>query len=95
MRKISLLDCTLRDGGSLNDWNFGYKTANSIFKSLVDSNIEIVEIGFIDDRRCFDKDRTINPTTKCFDEVFKNQSKKQSFVVGMINFGVCSIDNIT
>ena len=24
---IKLLDCTLRDGGYINDWKFGYRTA--------------------------------------------------------------------
>ena len=95
MRKISLLDCTLRDGGFLNDWNFGYHTINSIFRRLVKSNIDIIEIGFIDDRRVFDMERSINPSTKCFDEILKNQSKGNAHIVGMIDFGTCSIDNIS
>ena len=24
MNRISLLDCTLRDGGYINDWDFGH-----------------------------------------------------------------------
>ena len=95
MRQISLLDCTLRDGGFLNDWNFGYQTINSIFRRLVKSNIDIVEIGFIDDRRSFDKERSINPNTKSFDEILKNQLKGNAHIVGMIDFGTCSIDNIS
>ena len=51
MRDIRLLDCTLRDGGYVNDWEFGHHNIVSIFERLVDSNIDIVEIGFIDDRR--------------------------------------------
>ena len=27
---IRLLDCTLRDGGYINDWKFGYRTAKSV-----------------------------------------------------------------
>ena len=95
MRNIRLLDCTLRDGGFLNDWKFGYLTANSIFRRLVKSNIDIIEVGFIDDRRSFDIERTINPSTKCFDEIFKTQPKNNSHIVGMIDFGTCSIDNIS
>lgn len=94
-RQINLLDCTLRDGGSLLDWNFGYSTANSILKRLIKSNIDIVEIGFINDSRNFDIERTINPSAKCFDEIFKNQPKGNTKVVAMINFGTCSIDSIS
>ena len=95
MRQIRLLDCTLRDGGFLNDWDFSYQTANSIFRRLVKSNVDIIEIGFIDDRRSFDIERTINPTTKAFDEIFKYQTKGNAHIVGMIDFGTCSINNIS
>lgn len=95
MNKIKLLDCTLRDGGFLNDWNFGYKSINSIFRRLVKSNIDIIEIGFIDDRRNFDMERSINPTSKAFDEILKKQTKGNSQIVGMIDYGTCSIDNIS
>ena len=43
---IKLLDCTLRDGGYINDWKFGYRTAKSIIQKLVDSNADYVEVGF-------------------------------------------------
>lgn len=95
MRQISLLDCTLRDGGFLNVWNFGFQSTNSIFRRLVKSNVDIIEVGFLDDRRTFDINRTINPNTKCFDEIFKNQQKNNSHIVGMIDYGTCSIENIS
>lgn len=34
MNKISLLDCTLRDGGYINDWKFGEKAIHEITKNL-------------------------------------------------------------
>ena len=34
MNKIHLLDCTLRDGGYVNEWNFGKDNINEIFHSL-------------------------------------------------------------
>ena len=30
MGQIELLDCTLRDGGYINDWKFGYYTIRDI-----------------------------------------------------------------
>lgn len=44
---IQLLDCTLRDGGYINNWKFGEKTALNIIKKLICANIDIVEIGFL------------------------------------------------
>ena len=65
MNNIKLLDCTLRDGGYLNDWEFGHDNLISIFERLVSSGTEIIEIGFIDDRREFDINRSIMPCRMC------------------------------
>lgn len=43
---IKILDCTLRDGGYYNDWNFNAKLVNEYISSINKSNIDIVEIGF-------------------------------------------------
>lgn len=44
---ITVLDCTLRDGGYINDWNFGYDRIKSIVKNLVRSGVDYVELGFL------------------------------------------------
>lgn len=56
---IMELDCTLRDGGYVNDWNFGHETIGEVFERLVSSGVEYIEIGFLDERREMDLDRTI------------------------------------
>lgn len=94
MRKMMLLDCTLRDGGYVNDWRFGKINIVSIFERLVDANVDIIEVGFIDDRRPFDKDRSIFPDTKSADMIYGDLNKKQAIVVGMIDFGTCAIENL-
>ena len=54
MGKIELLDCTLRDGGYINDWKFGYHTIRDIISKLVESHVDYVEVGFL--RNCeYDK----------------------------------------
>lgn len=49
--KINLLDCTLRDGGYYNNWDFKIELINDYLKSMAKSGIEFVEIGF----RSFEK----------------------------------------
>ena len=53
---IKILDCTLRDGGYINDWKFGRKTIQSILDKLEHANIDIIECGFLtgmaQDREC-------------------------------------------
>ena len=94
MRKIQLLDCTLRDGGYVNDWRFGYTNIVSVFERLVDAHVDIVELGFLDDRRPFDIDRTIFPDTKSADRIYGSLDKKDTMVVGMIDYGTCAVENL-
>lgn len=94
MNDIRLLDCTLRDGGYLNDWNFGHDNLVSIFERLVDANIDIIEIGFLDERRPFDCNRSIMPDTESVEKIYGRLDRKQAMVVGMIDYGTCSLDKI-
>lgn len=94
MRHISLLDCTLRDGGYINDWKFGRSNLVSIFERLVDANVDIIEVGFLDNRRPFDKDRSIFPNTVSVGQIYGDLDRKNAMIVGMIDFGTCEIENI-
>ncbi len=58
MNNTKLLDCTLRDGGYINDWNFGFHTIKDIIKKLVSSQVDYVEVGFL--RNCeYDRDKAL------------------------------------
>lgn len=94
MGKIKLLDCTLRDGGYVNDWKFGHDNIVSIFERLVDANVDIIEIGFLDERRPFDMDRSIMPDTDSVGKIYGMLDRKQADIVGMIDYGTCGIQNI-
>ena len=44
---IQILDCTLRDGGYINDWKFGKKTIASILDKLAMARVDMIECGFL------------------------------------------------
>ena len=94
MSDIQLLDCTLRDGGYINDWEFGHNRLISVFERLVDTNTDVIEIGFIDDKRPFDINRSIGPDTVSLKNVWGKIKKRPPMVVGMIDYGTCAIENI-
>lgn len=58
MSNIKILDCTLRDGGYINDWSFGERTIKQVISKLSHSNIDIIECGFIRDGN-FDNGKSI------------------------------------
>jgi 4-hydroxy 2-oxovalerate aldolase len=44
--ELKLLDCTIRDGGYMNDWKFDKKMVREAYRALSKSGVDIVEIGF-------------------------------------------------
>ena len=94
MRNIQLLDCTLRDGGYVNDWEFGHNNLVSIFERSADAGVDIIEVGFLDDRRPFDINRSIMPDTESVARIWGKTSRRPPMVVGMIDFGTCRIENL-
>lgn len=50
MKKVEILDCTLRDGGYINDWNFGEKNIKEIIKNLRLAGIQYIECGFLNSK---------------------------------------------
>jgi 4-hydroxy 2-oxovalerate aldolase len=44
---VKLLDCTLRDGGYVNDWRFSEKQISSTVQNLTDANMDYVEVGYL------------------------------------------------
>ena len=59
MVNIKILDCTLREGGYVNDWNFGKSNIFSILNSLKINNIDYIEAGYLKDGVLFNPDLTI------------------------------------
>ena len=76
-KKVKILDCTLRDGGHLNDCNFGYKNICSVIKNLVNANTDIIEIGFLENCK-YDKNKTKFNKVSEAEKILKNIDSKNS-----------------
>ncbi len=46
MKKIKILDCTLRDGGFYNKWDFDLDAAKDLVASLNKSGVDLIELGY-------------------------------------------------
>lgn len=83
MGKVRLLDCTLRDGGYVNDWRFGRDAIHGVGAKLAESGIEIFEPGFIKGDS-YDPDRAVFPDLSAFaDAIAPKQA--ELFYVGMVD----------
>lgn len=56
---LKLLDCTLRDGGYINNWHWGFDTARDIIKQLVKAKVDVVEVGFLRNVDSYDPDISV------------------------------------
>lgn len=54
---IKVLDCTIRDGGLINNFNFEDNFIKSVYNTCVDSGIDYMEIGYKSDKKIFSKDQ--------------------------------------
>ncbi|MCR5025361.1 MAG: aldolase catalytic domain-containing protein [Lachnospiraceae bacterium] len=94
MKKIELLDCTLRDGGFINEWHFGRGDIANLFERSVSAGIDYVEAGFLDEREEYDPDRSITPDTAGMDNILKGLDHGSSKIFAMIDYGTCDISRI-
>ena len=93
MNKVHILDCTLRDGGYCNDWQFGFQNARTITKGLVDANIEIIECGFITNVMKYTQDITKFNTVEEISSIIPKDRAGHIFVA-MMNYGEFEIDDL-
>lgn len=71
---LKLLDCTLRDGGYVNDWKFGFAGARSIIKLLTKANLDVVEVGFLRNVDGYDPDVTVCNTIEELNRLLPDDS---------------------
>ena len=93
MNKVQVLDCTLRDGGYCNEWQFGFENAKKITAGLVESDIEIIECGFITNRVTYNPEVTRFTTIEEVARIIPENRKGKKFVA-MMNFGEYNIDDL-
>jgi 4-hydroxy 2-oxovalerate aldolase len=93
MGKIILLDCTLRDGGYVNDWQFGEDAIIGVGKKIAQTGVEMFEIGFIKGSE-FSSNRAVFPNIESISEMISPKDPNMMYV-GMIDLGdVVPIENI-
>jgi 4-hydroxy 2-oxovalerate aldolase len=57
INQVQILDCTIRDGGYINNWNFEKKFVREIYRALSKAGVDYVEVGFRGTERYFDKSK--------------------------------------
>ena len=90
---IKVLDCTLRDGGYVNNWKFPLNQVVRILQSLEQSKVDIVELGYLNDKSEQDIDSTLFESIEHINQNFKGLLTTAKPVV-MINLFDFDIDKL-
>ncbi len=92
-KRIALLDCTLRDGGCVNNFNFGSIAMNKIKRAIENSNIEYIELGYINSKKGSKEERTqfldVDDVNK-----FLGKKKENATYVAMIDYGTYDFNEL-
>ena len=76
LEKVNILDCTLRDGGYVNDFTFGKEVISGFLNKISKTNIECVELGFLKGDKV-DEDKTFFPTMESIKNVLKGRKDEK------------------
>jgi len=80
--KLNLLDCTFRDGGYYNQWDFSNDLIDTYLSTIQDSKIDVVEIGF----RFLPKNEFLGALAYSTDDFLNSLSlPKETLIAIMVN----------
>lgn len=84
---VKILDCTLRDGGYINNWEFSQHQISKIVSALEKSNIDIIELGYLDDKKGCSINSTLFNSVASMDKALGDLASTVQKVVMIDLFG--------
>ena len=77
---IKLIDSSLRDGGNVNDWNFGRRVLHGIIENLSEGGIDVIELGYLKNTE-FDNNRNLYNTVAEAKTIIPEKDNNQEYSV--------------
>jgi 4-hydroxy 2-oxovalerate aldolase len=66
-KEIKVMDCTVRDGGLMNNWQFSDEFVRAVYLTCVEAGIDYMEIGYKSSESAFSRDE-VGPWKFCDEE---------------------------
>ncbi len=63
-KEIKVMDCTVRDGGLMNKWQFSDEFVRGVYQACTDAGIDYMEIGYLTSEHVFSRDE-VGPWKFC------------------------------
>ena len=87
MKNISVLDVTLRDGGCVNNFDFGADYMSGVLSALEASSVDFIEVGYIDSKKGSESERTQYVNEKVIPQALSLVKKPGHAYLAMMDFG--------
>ncbi len=94
MGALKVLDVTLRDGGCVNNFNFGQNYMEKILSAQEESGVDYIEMGYIDDQKGSECGRTQYINEQVISKTILKNKKPGIKYVAMMDFGKFDVDNL-
>ena len=94
MNNLKVLDVTLRDGGCVNDFNFGQAYMEKILNAQENAGVDVIELGYIDEKRGSQSGRTQYINEQVIPQcILKHKKPGVSYVV-MMDYGKFDVSKL-
>lgn len=94
--KIKVLDCTIRDGGLINDHDFDMRFVREVYKAVSDAGVDYMEIGYKNSKELFSAEK-FGLWKFCDDDVIKRAVdgiESKTKVATMVDVGRVNPDEV-
>jgi 4-hydroxy 2-oxovalerate aldolase len=93
---IKVMDCTVRDGGLMNNWKFSDDFVRSVYNACVEGGIDYMEIGYKSSEKAFSREEN-GPWKFCEEKDVRRivgENKTNTKLSVMVDIGRVEIENI-
>ena len=94
MNSLKVLDVTLRDGGCVNNFNFGQTYMEKILAAQEASGVDVIELGYIDENKGSREGRTQYINEQVIKKCILKEKKQGITYVAMMDYGKFDINNL-
>jgi 4-hydroxy 2-oxovalerate aldolase len=94
--QIKVIDCTVRDGGLMNKWQFEDQFVRNVYHALSEAGVDYMEIGYLSSESAFSREE-YGPWRFCAEEDLKRiigDTEKKIKLSAMADIGRIEYDDI-
>ncbi|NQT46017.1 MAG: nucleoid-structuring protein H-NS [Candidatus Omnitrophica bacterium] len=94
--KIKVLDCTIRDGGLINNHDFDHRFVRAAYKAISEAHVDYMEIGYRNSKKLFSP-KEFGQWKFCDDDEIRRVTdgiESQTKISIMVDIGRVDVDDI-